>query len=416
MSIHERTSEPRGGELLELLRSRSPFDSLSGPLLKELVDACEVLNVPGGTRLLRAGQLPDSLYGVLNGALRLVRRNDDGVEQSIGEFYRGDMLGFIGMFLEHPVPAEIVVVRDSTLVRLARERFLALTEKEPVLMRAVLHVLSENISDLIGAMSGARKELAPRHAGNLGLITLSRDGAVRGTVEQLVRVMTLGGAAVRVTAEDVDAALGAGAAENEDSGSRVTQWLDNLESEAGAVIYESGPLQRTWATRFVRQSDRLLVVVASGDEGRIDEIATMLTRATTGGLSRQVHFLLVHPRETELPSGTRVWSRIAGVTRVHHVRSGERRDLERVARHVFGRSIGVALSGGGARGIAHLGVLAAMAEADIPIDYICGTISPVLCSWSTIEAPSGRAFVPPAPFPGSSRPCARRVAFSSMVA
>jgi predicted acylesterase/phospholipase RssA len=47
--------------------------------------------------------------------------------------------------------------------------------------------------------------------------------------------------------------------------------------------------------------------------------------------------------------------------------------MERVVRSLLGRPIGVALGGGGARGIAHLGVLAAITEAGIPIDYICGT-------------------------------------------
>jgi predicted acylesterase/phospholipase RssA len=44
-----------------------------------------------------------------------------------------------------------------------------------------------------------------------------------------------------------------------------------------------------------------------------------------------------------------------------------------VARRLVGRPTGLVLSGGGARGIAHVGVLAAIAEAGIPIDYVCGT-------------------------------------------
>ena len=35
--------------------------------------------------------------------------------------------------------------------------------------------------------------------------------------------------------------------------------------------------------------------------------------------------------------------------------------------------VGVVLSGGGATGLAHVGVLLALEEADIPIDYIAGT-------------------------------------------
>lgn len=37
------------------------------------------------------------------------------------------------------------------------------------------------------------------------------------------------------------------------------------------------------------------------------------------------------------------------------------------------QSVGLVLSGGGARGLAHLGVLRALEEAQIPVDYICGT-------------------------------------------
>ena len=37
------------------------------------------------------------------------------------------------------------------------------------------------------------------------------------------------------------------------------------------------------------------------------------------------------------------------------------------------KKIGLALSGGGARGFAHVGVLKVLAEHNIPIDYISGT-------------------------------------------
>ncbi|MGM9820920.1 MAG: patatin-like phospholipase family protein [Candidatus Onthomorpha sp.] len=37
------------------------------------------------------------------------------------------------------------------------------------------------------------------------------------------------------------------------------------------------------------------------------------------------------------------------------------------------QKVGLVLSGGGARGVAHLGVLRALEEAQIPVDYVCGT-------------------------------------------
>ena len=37
------------------------------------------------------------------------------------------------------------------------------------------------------------------------------------------------------------------------------------------------------------------------------------------------------------------------------------------------QSVGLVLSGGGAKGIAHIGVIQALEENDIPIDYVTGT-------------------------------------------
>jgi len=39
----------------------------------------------------------------------------------------------------------------------------------------------------------------------------------------------------------------------------------------------------------------------------------------------------------------------------------------------FGQKVGLVLSGGAAQGIAHVGVLKALEENEIPIDYVVGT-------------------------------------------
>ncbi|PIA19667.1 patatin-domain-containing protein [Coemansia reversa NRRL 1564] len=52
---------------------------------------------------------------------------------------------------------------------------------------------------------------------------------------------------------------------------------------------------------------------------------------------------------------------------------GQRSDFARLARYLCGKSVGLVLSGGGARGIALLGVLQAFEEAGIPVDMIGGT-------------------------------------------
>src|SRR5205814_1629318 len=53
--------------------------------------------------------------------------------------------------------------------------------------------------------------------------------------------------------------------------------------------------------------------------------------------------------------------------------TGNRSDFARLARRLVGKSVGLVLGGGGARGISHIGVIKALEEAGIPIDMIGGT-------------------------------------------
>ena len=57
----------------------------------------------------------------------------------------------------------------------------------------------------------------------------------------------------------------------------------------------------------------------------------------------------------------------------HRVRPGHPGDLYRLARDLAGRGIGLVLSGGGARGMAHLGALRALEEHGVKVDRVGGT-------------------------------------------
>lgn len=60
------------------------------------------------------------------------------------------------------------------------------------------------------------------------------------------------------------------------------------------------------------------------------------------------------------------------VHQVHHLRRSSERDLGRLGRLAAGRGVGLVLSGGGARGYAHIGVYTALTNAGVPIDRVVG--------------------------------------------
>jgi NTE family protein len=71
------------------------------------------------------------------------------------------------------------------------------------------------------------------------------------------------------------------------------------------------------------------------------------------------------------PNGTAAWIKATGASRHFHVRSPA--NVRRVARMLTGNGFGLVLSGGGARGLAHLGVAQALKENGIEIDAVVGT-------------------------------------------
>jgi predicted acylesterase/phospholipase RssA len=83
--------------------------------------------------------------------------------------------------------------------------------------------------------------------------------------------------------------------------------------------------------------------------------------------------VLLHPETTHRPSGTASWLAGRHLHAHHHVRRGDQGHVRRLARRLAGRALGLVLSGGAARGFAHVGVLRAIEEQGIEVDLIGGT-------------------------------------------
>lgn len=108
--------------------------------------------------------------------------------------------------------------------------------------------------------------------------------------------------------------------------------------------------------------------------------SSALAAVAEGGpafLSRSMarkELILLHHDPQRRPQGTRNWLRSRRVSWWHHVRTwADEADFDRVARHICGQSRAVVLSGGGSRGLAHLGVLRTLEERGLPVDVIGGT-------------------------------------------
>src|ERR1700678_4742841 len=91
--------------------------------------------------------------------------------------------------------------------------------------------------------------------------------------------------------------------------------------------------------------------------------------AIAAGCRARVELALLHEGCFEAGAAAR-WLQTSPVALHHHIVDAA--DLGRLARLLTQRGVGLVLSGGGARGFAHLGVIRALREARVPIDYVGG--------------------------------------------
>ena len=86
--------------------------------------------------------------------------------------------------------------------------------------------------------------------------------------------------------------------------------------------------------------------------------------------------VLLHPLDRLSPQGTQAWLARRPLAGHVHIRPHLPRDLTRLARLarlVSRNGVGLVLAGGGARGLAHIGIYRALTERGIEIDLVGGT-------------------------------------------
>jgi NTE family protein/lysophospholipid hydrolase len=151
---------------------------------------------------------------------------------------------------------------------------------------------------------------------------------------------------------------------------RIVQWLGRAELDHRYLVYEADARFSNWNRRCLRQADQVLIVGASGADPRPGLVEKQVMSDEFAGPG--VSLVLLH-RMDGMPSATVKWLEARKVDRHYHVRLGSDPDVDRLARFLTGRALGLALGGGFARGLAHVGVFRALDDLGIPVDAVGGS-------------------------------------------
>jgi NTE family protein len=160
-----------------------------------------------------------------------------------------------------------------------------------------------------------------------------------------------------------------------------------VEADHDIVIYAGSTWEAPWTSLCMRQADRLLLVAA----GPADASVAPLPGATASLPWRTADLVLLAGDGDGGDLHAAAWlDRFCDVRCHHHMRWRSPADLARLARALTGRAVGLVLSGGGARGFGHVGVIKALRAGGIPVDVVGGTsIGSIIAAGVALEWDDG---------------------------
>jgi NTE family protein len=306
------------------LRNVPILAELPDPLLERLADQVAEVHVGAGSWILREGDLAESVFIVRSGRVEVI---DEGPPEALIRILRrGDVLGELALLREGTRSVSARARRDTELLELGRTDFEALIMEAPSFAVGLTRAMGAQLAVSRTPVAAASP---PQTVAVVGL-----DAAVRvpEVASALADALGTHGSVATLTAGDLSA-------------------IDQAERDVDRVVLQCGSDPTAdWTALGVREA-HLVLAVTSGTPDR-----QWLRRAT----ALQGCELLVLGPGVSPATLTELQPR-----EVQVVVEADRRSaaLEATGRRMAGRSLGLVLSGGGARALAHLGVVEELRSA-----------------------------------------------------
>src|SRR5258708_15782756 len=123
-----------------VLEDLALFRTLSSEQRQKALGAMVRQDLTRGQMLVAQGGPSDSLFMVLHGALA-VRRTGD--LEPIAELRAGEVVGEIAFFAHIPRTADVIAIRDTSVLVLTRTAYQDLPKDAPAIVQALLAALAQ---------------------------------------------------------------------------------------------------------------------------------------------------------------------------------------------------------------------------------------------------------------------------------
>jgi len=329
---------------IDCLRECADLTGIDPATLEALAAGAVHFSLPAGSLLFDSGSTPDGVYLLASGRLGV---KTPGMTHLTAEIERSELVGETAWLLKEQRSAAVFAMRDSELLLL------------PTLLLDALAARSTHFSLALARLCARRLRCSNQ------LQWKKKPAHVFVIVPNSVEV-DVADFATRLVAEFARA----GRSElvwDARASTHTARWFNAIEESNDYVVYVADPSASGWTRQCCRQADVILLVAPAGAASKPWPSGIAEAALARGA---RVELALLHEQRIETGAATR-WLGTSPVAQHHHIVDAA--DLARLARLLTRRGVGLVLSGGGARGFAHLGVIRALREARVPIDFVGGS-------------------------------------------
>ena len=418
-----------------LLTMAKRLTSLLPRLILHIDFALEWIQVNAGQVIHHQGDDSDAIYIVLNGRLRAILEKDDRTMQVTGEYGQGESVGELEVLTESVRPATLHAIRDTELAKFPKTLFNSLALEHPGITIKISKIIAQRMRALIEDpmleqgkdKTSGRASISASSNVNLRTTAILPVTAGVPVVEfgsRLLTALNQIGVVNGVTSLNQAAIMNhlGRHAFSRMGKLKLSQYLADLEERYGMLLYVADTnVNSPWTQTCISQADCILLVgLAEGSPvigeyerfllgmkttARKELVLLHVDRYSPPGLTRKWlrnrlwingghHHIQMSVRNAAEPAGPQIkrfgtalkqrvqvlqaeiqkyTSRRIRQTPLYSAETPFKGDFHRLARRLCGKSVGIVLGGGGARGISQIGVIRALEEAGIPIDIVGGT-------------------------------------------
>lgn len=393
-------------DISKVLSAVPLFSTIAPHELDALVTVAEPRTFGRGETVFREGDPAVSCFVIAAGEVDVTTGGNRGMPRQVRRLGTHDLFGELGVLLGRNRTASVNASRPSTVLEIPADEFRRVVTSNPLALEQISRLLA---SRLISTTRGDRTSNTPRVLMVTGEKGVKGRSLVAATLAALLHDLTDRTTIwLEVEAGDRDASqepvsLEALATDPASIPSGPTGWAggtchlrvktgragaEDIASLLGAAIDR---IRSNFTFVVVDVPDR--VALTTVDAAQIgDAVIHVSHRASLSPAPKTARRLLVlnqHdertrpvPINTNEPFVLRNEPALAGLDASAAAErivddlaspSATTRSLHRLARTILGTTVGVALGGGAAFGMAHVGVLEALDEHRIPVDLIVGT-------------------------------------------